>query len=253
MKRIIIFTFFLIFIHTGYLTSADILSQADSLFINGGLINYEQAIDLYKTALKDNPGSYEINWKLARIHRWYAETAHRTGYKNWRDISEKYGRQGMIYGEKAIQLNPQGIEGYSYYGLCVASYTDGVSVITALAHGLKNKLQNSFERSYAMDKNFDMGRIHVALARYWHLVPWPFTDKEASEKLYREYLENHFNDKSNEKNHYLPDEAKLGFAELLIDKGGEKNIEEARQLLNIVIKSGSIYFRDWGIRVLNEL
>ena len=52
----------------------------------------------------------------------------------------------MHYAERAIDLNKKGVQGYFYYGLCVGSYSDGVSILTALREGLKGKTQRALKK-----------------------------------------------------------------------------------------------------------
>jgi hypothetical protein len=77
----------------------------------------------------------------------------------------------MKYGDKAIALNPNGIEGNFWYGLSVGNYSDSVSVITALKEGLKDKTQKSFEKSYQVNKMYNYGGPIKALDRFWFVLP----------------------------------------------------------------------------------
>ena len=70
--------------------------------------------------------------------------AKRDGLENRKEICAEYGKEGMKYGEKAIQLNPGGVEGHYYYGLSVGIYSDGVSVFTALKEGAQGKDTDKF-------------------------------------------------------------------------------------------------------------
>ena len=127
--------------------AADPIVDADKLFDQGGLENYKQAIDLYLKALEENPNSYEANWKCARAHREYGDDARKAKMQDWEDICAEYGKKGMQYAAKAIEIEPDRPDGHYYYGLSVGVYSDGVSILTALGEGLKDKTQTSFEKT----------------------------------------------------------------------------------------------------------
>ena len=51
----------------------------------------------------------------------------------------------MQYAWKPIDLQPDKPDGYYHLGVNVGIYSDGVSIVTALAEGLKNQTRSSFE------------------------------------------------------------------------------------------------------------
>jgi tetratricopeptide (TPR) repeat protein len=235
---------FLVFMFPAVLVTADDLSQADQFYKQGGMENFKRAIELYQKVLETNPDNYEANWKCARAYRQYGDKAKKTRVEGWKDICAEYGKEGMKYGLKAIELEPLKPEGHYYYGLCVGVYSDGVSVLTALSEGLKGKTQESFEKTYELDKMFhDAGPI-LSLGRFWSVLPWPFKDKKKALRYYREYQATpYFADN---------DEAKLFLAELLLNIGGEENEREAKTLLKTAAQSKDAYFRDWANRLLTQ-
>ncbi len=223
----------------------DYLSQADALFEQGGLENYKQSIALYLKALGANPDNFEANWKGARAYREYGEEAKKRNVEGWKKICAKYGKEGMKYAQKAKALQQNKPDGYYYYGLNVGIYSDGVSILTALAEGLKTKTQNGFEKAYELDKMYDDAGPILAIGRFWAVVPWPFKDKKKALKYYREYqATKYFADK---------DEGKIYLAELLLKLKGKDNKEEAKTLLEKVTQSDEKYFRDWANRLLTKI
>ena len=146
MKRITIcvLSITLIAVFSVGATAADYIVEADKFFDRGGLENYKQAIDLYLKALAQSPDSYEANWKCARAHRDYGDSARKAKVQDWEDICAEYGKKGMQYAARAIEIEPQRPDGHYYYGLSVGVYSDGVSILTALGEGLKDKTQSSF-------------------------------------------------------------------------------------------------------------
>jgi tetratricopeptide (TPR) repeat protein len=236
--------FLLIFFPFGVM-AADYLAEADKLFDQGGLDNYQQAVGLYQKALAENPNSYEANWKCARALREYGDTAKTQKTEGWKDICAKYGKEGMQYAQKAIELEPEKPDGHYYYGLNVGIYSDGVSIFTALAEGLKDKTQKSFEKAYALDKMYKEGGPMISLGRFWQVLPWPMYDRKKSLQYYREYQATPYFADNIEVHVYL--------GELLIQIGGDKNKAEAKGYLEKAAKSDDPYFRDWAKELLKKI
>ena len=58
--------------------------------------------------------------------------------------------------------------------MSVVIYSNGVSIFTALAEGLKGKIQSSFEKAYELDKMMvDAGPI-LSLGRFWSVLHEPY-------------------------------------------------------------------------------
>jgi tetratricopeptide (TPR) repeat protein len=227
------------------LMAADYVAEADKLFDQGGLEGYQQAIDLYQKALAENPDSYEANWKCARAYREYGDEAKSKKVEGWKEICAKYGKTGMQYAQKAIELEPEKPDGHYYYGLNVGIYADGVSIFTALAEGLKDKTQTSFEKTYEINKMYKKAGPMLSLGRFWAVLPWPMRDRKKSLKYYREYQTTEYFADNAEANVYL--------GELLIQIGGEKNKAEAKGYLEKALESDDPYFRDQAKELMTKL
>ena len=239
-----LFSFF-VFTFSPGLMAEDYITDADVLFKKGGLENYREAISLYLNALKSNPDDYEANWKCARVYREYAEESKKQAMDGWKDICAEYGKKGMRYAEKAREQRPKGTAGHYYYGLNVGIYSDGVSIITALSEGLKGKTQESFEKAYELDKTFDRAGPILALGRFWAVLPWPFRDMAKALRYYREYQSTVYFT-------YKP-EGKIYLAELLLQLDRKSNRVEAKILLEKASQSKDRYFKNWAMRILEEI
>lgn len=221
------------------------LSQADSVYEKGGLENYKASIELYLQAVEQNPEDFEANWKCARAYREYGEEAKKQEVAGWKKICAEYGKAGMQYARKAFELFPDKPDGHYYYGLCVGIYSDGVSILTALAEGLKDKTQSSFEKTYALDKMYDEAGPILALGRFWSVLPWPFRDRQKALRYLREFQETaYFAGK---------DQAKLYLAELLLAIDEDDNRQAAENLLRQAAQSDEKYYRNWAKRLLSEM
>ncbi len=225
----------------------DALAAADELIDKGGLENCKQAYDICMKAVAENPDSYKANWMSAMACREYGNEVKKSEKAGWEDFCKEYGKKGMEFAEKAVQLDPKKPEGHYWYGMNVGIYSDGVSILTALREGLKNKTQSSFEATYNIDKTYDKGGPIVALGRFWQVLPWiAGGDKDKAEKYYREFQKSKF--------YGNPDgvEFNIYFAELLMDS--RKTKKEAKALLLDVPKiSNDPYWNKKAKAMLKDL
>lgn len=229
----------------GAAAAANELAEADRLFAQGGLENYQRSIALYTQAALQDPGSFEAHWKTARAHREYAHAAKKENLADWKKTCAEHGKIGMQYAQKAIDLQPDKPDGHYYYGVNVGIYSDGVSIVTALAEGLKDKTQSSFEKAYALDKSYKQGGPMLSLGRFWSVLPWPMRDRQKGLGYFREYQKAGYFDANIE--------AHLFLSELLIQMGGDENKKEARGYLDKAAQSPDPYFKEWAGRLLAEL
>lgn len=237
--------FLLVMLFPAGLLAADYIAEADKFFDQGGLANYQKAIDLYRKAIAENPDSYEANWKCARAYREYGYAAKSQKVEGWKEVCAKYGKEGMQYAQKAIELDPTKPDGYYYYGISVGVYSDGVSVFTALAEGLKDKTQSSFEKTYQINKMYKNAGPMLSLGRFWAVLPWPMHDRKKSLKYYREYQSTEFFAGNIEAHVYL--------GELLIQLGGDKNKSEAKGYLEKAAQSDDPFFKEKAKELLAKL
>ncbi|MGB9685679.1 MAG: hypothetical protein ACPLYX_04175 [Rectinema subterraneum] len=146
---------------------------------------YENAVKLAAAA----PQDYTLNWQAAQAARKYGDYLVKNEVTGWKQTARAIAKEGMKYGEIAFKLNPTGIEGWYWYGLCVGTYSDCVSVLTALAEGLKGKTQMGFENAYKFDKTYDNGGPILSLGRFWQVLPGiAGQDRKKAEQLFNEYI-----------------------------------------------------------------
>lgn len=226
--------------------TTDLMKEADAMFVykNGTLDIYQKTSDMYKQILEEEPGNFDAAWKCARSLRYYAYTAQQKKVEGWKDICAKYGKEGMAYAQKAIDLKPDLPNGYYFFGLNVGVYADGVSILTALKEGLKDKTQSSFEKVIKLDPDYEKAGAVLGLGRFWAVLPWPMKKKKKALEYYRQYQATDFFGQEPEGMVYIP--------ELLIDLGGKDNKEEARQILS-QFKSDNPYFIQWSHELQSKL
>ncbi|MFO7557439.1 MAG: hypothetical protein R6X10_01300 [Desulfobacterales bacterium] len=254
MKRFLQISLFSIYIFflPSNLMAVSMMIEADKAYDKAyetrNTVEYRKAIQLYKKIAEANPMSYEAQWKYSRVLQAYGYQLQASQIDE-NSLSKIIGlaKIGMRSGQKSIEINPNGVEGYYYYSSSLGLYSDRVSVITAIIEGLKNKAQNALERAYELDKTYDHAGPIQSLARFWAVLPWPLRDTEKALKLYREYIKinNQF---------YERESGPIMFAELLISLGGDKNIAEAKSMLQTVLKiTKEKFYQDWGKRLIEEI
>ena len=221
------------------------LAEADALYAAGGLDNIEASLALYAQARQTMPAHYDTLWKSARAHRDFANRVKQENRSDWKAVCKVQGKMAMNLAEAAIDLASENVEGHYYYGLSVGIYADGVSILTALSEGLKGKTQNSFEKAYALDKQYHHAGPILSLGRFWTILPWPMQDKKRALQYFREFEQTGFLTTSAEGQVY--------FGELLIKLGGKTNKAEARRWLEAAAQSAHPYFADWAERLLKKL
>ena len=242
MKRCFLYVLICILLFSFHFVSMaeDPLIEADALFEKGEITSILESIPFYIKAVEANPNSYEANWKCARAHREYADHALEGEHEGWKDICKEYGKKGMEYAEKAIELEPEKIEGHYYFGLSAGTYSDGVSILKALKEGLKKSTQKAFYKAYELNKMYDIGGPMLAIGRFWHKLPFPLRNKRRAEKYFKEHHK------------YFPDdpEGLVYYAELLIDRRKKK---EAKPLLEKAIMGDEPFYSKLAKEMLEDL
>lgn len=87
---------------------------------------------------------------------------------------------------------------------------------------------------------FEDGGPILAIARFWHQLPFPMKNKKRAQKYFEEYYK------------YFPDDPQglVCFAELLIDR---RKKDEARPLLEKAIAGDEPYYSKWAKELLEKL
>jgi tetratricopeptide (TPR) repeat protein len=154
-----------------------------------GIPQLKASADAAVKAAVAAPSDYAANWMAARACRKYGDEMVSAETADWKNLAKAAARDGMKYGEIATKLNAKGIEGWYWYGLNVGTYSDCVSIISALTEGLKGKTQKSFETAYAIDKMYDNGGPMLSLGRFWQVLPGiAGRDIKKAEQLFNEYV-----------------------------------------------------------------
>lgn len=155
------------------------MQKADALWEGRAVHeNIRKAIPIYTEILDKNPDCYEAAWKLARAYFFLGDLLPET--KELKDRHREMGEKGMFYGKRALELNPEGIEGHYYYGLSLAQYSIGISIVKALLKGLGPEYERQIKKAIEINEAYNYAGPLRAMGRYWYRLPWPKRDLKKS-------------------------------------------------------------------------
>ena len=143
----------------------------------------KKGLEMARKLVKDNPESFDAQWRLSRSAFWFAERAVARGdEKTAKDI----GWEGYQAGLKAIEKNPKGVQGY-YYGVAsLGQYSKGIGIFKALSMDISGKYEDMCGKAIKLNKRYNMGGPLRTYGRYYYKLPWPKRDLEKSTKLLEE-------------------------------------------------------------------
>ena len=137
-----------------------------------------KTIALYQKVLELDPNHFEALWKIARSYFVIGDSLPET--KEFKDSHRELGEKGMTYARRALDINPLAIEGHYYYGLSLAQYSIGISIIKALVKGLGPEYEKHIGKALEINKLYDYAGPLRAMGRYWYMLPWPKRDIDKS-------------------------------------------------------------------------
>jgi len=170
---------------------------------------------LLSQELTADPRSFEANWRLASVYNWEANGT--AG-----DAKADLGKKAWEAGDKAILAKPDDVRGHYQAGTGIGLYSEGISIITALAQGMEGKFRERMQAALRIDKDHLDGAPQVVWGRYFFKLPWPKRDVDQSIKVLEDCIAGH------------PDNwrAKLYLADSLADNG---KTEDARRFVQDVL------------------
>jgi tetratricopeptide (TPR) repeat protein len=172
----------------GALDTALLLHEGDLLWADRAYADKAQAsIAAYMKVLTVEPDNYAACWKIARSYFYLGDKLPETN--ELKDRHRELGEKGMSYAKRALQVNPEGIEGHYYYALSLAQYSIGISIVKALLKGLGPDYERHLEKVLAINKEYDYAGPLRAMGRYWYRLPWPKRDLKKSIYYLKESIE----------------------------------------------------------------
>jgi len=129
--------------------------------------NTALAIAILNQAKSDHPYDYGIRWQLARFIRWQAVDGTAANKAD-------HGRRCWEEAKVAIELQPDGVEGHYWAGVCIGTYGQGVSKARAILEGVPDAFEVAIHTAIEIDSTHDQGGPLRALGRYYTTLPWPY-------------------------------------------------------------------------------
>ncbi|MCR4422351.1 MAG: hypothetical protein GYA61_05565 [Spirochaetales bacterium] len=122
------------------------------------------AYEYYKKLYEQNPNSYEAAWKFARAVHFYTNefiTDSKTKKENF--------TAGKNAAEQATKLNPNGVEGYYYFGVCLGSWGEENGILASLS--AVGPMEKAATKAAEIDPKFNKGAPYMLLGRLYQKVP----------------------------------------------------------------------------------
>jgi len=140
----------------------------------------QQGLEYARMLLRENAGSYDVAWRTARAAFWVAE------HSSDKKVMEATGKEGYEAGLKAIELKPQGIDGYYWASAALGQYATGARILKALFRGLGSKYEELCEKALEINRAHDWAGPLRAYGRYWYSLPAVKRDLDKSKKYLEE-------------------------------------------------------------------
>ena len=160
--------------------TAEVTAKMDDIWLNrsGDTANMREALALADQAWTEGQ-TYDVAWRAARAAFWICDRTEDSA------TDLEFGQKGYQWGEKAMALKADGVEGHYYYACSLGEYSKGMSIVVALTKGLGNKYLAECNKAISLNGRFDHGGPYRALGRYYFEVPWPKYDAAKAEQNYR--------------------------------------------------------------------
>ena len=174
---------------TGAQDFSSLIAQGDAAWEKRGTDadpDNQKALDFYLGATKLAPYSYEAHWKAARSLWWISDQL--LALSDDRERQSALGKRGMALAERAVLIDPTGVEGHLYYAVVALHYAYGVGMINTLKEGIDDDIVRHLFLAYEKDKTFAGGLIPLSLSGLYRRAPWPMRDTEKALAYAREAL-----------------------------------------------------------------
>ena len=194
-----------------------VAQDADALYADrANLASATAASTLWAEALKQDPGTFDAAWKLARVSYWLGSHA---PDKDRRGHLER----GMDAARAAIALEPNRPEGHFWLAANMGTLAESFGMRNGLRY--RGPVKQELETVLKLDPGFMNGSADRVLGRWYFRVPRLFG---GSNKRAEEYLRSSLKyDENSTISHFF-------LAEVLID---EDRRQEARTELQNVIEA----------------
>jgi hypothetical protein len=178
----------------------------------------EKAYQWFKAQHRSSP-SYAAAWKFARAAHYFAS---QNIPEKDADARKLVFEEGKLAAQKARELEPGGVEGHYYFGICLGSWAEANGVLASLF--AVNDLLAAMESAARIDERFEKASPLMTRARLYQKAPgWPLSigDKKRSDADYRRVIELAPDNRVAHRFYaeQLGDEGRKSEARAIIDKG----------------------------------
>ncbi len=193
-----------------------LMKQADGAYAARETVaNAEKALSLYEQVLSTDPQNYDAAWEASRVCKYLGDK-----YEN--DAKVPVLEKGEKFARKAIEINPDKVEGHFWLGVCLGRIGEERGVLNSLF--LVGPIKDEMDKVLAIDPKYD-GAHHVLGVLYRKAPGWPLSSGDINKAEEHALLAVK----------YGPDRIlnHIGLAEVYMAKDRNK---EARQQLLIAIE-----------------
>src|SRR5215471_13679504 len=144
-------------------TGADPIAEADSLFAYGeDRARDRQALSIIERALETHADEYQLLWRAARVYYHVGDDA-AAGEK------QPYFERGIAAGQRAVALQPTGVEGHFWLG---ANY-GGLSEVQGMIQALQmiKYVRAEMETALRLQASYEDGGAYLALGELDRQLP----------------------------------------------------------------------------------
>ncbi|MFH1283303.1 MAG: hypothetical protein ABII27_06525 [bacterium] len=204
---VLIIIYSIINVYSAEINSKNI-KTADDLTLTYIYENINQAIMIYEDIYDNNPDNYELCWKLSRAYNAILDiktnqaiitveglTDTEENKKLWRE----FGKNSFFFSEKALEFNPDGVEGLIWNAISYAYYSSSYGIVKAIFSGAAKKFKKNAKLliDNAPEQMGALGYRHMGI--FYLAAPFPIGSASKAAKymqkalsLDSKYLQNHY-------------------------------------------------------------
>ncbi|MDP8225384.1 MAG: hypothetical protein P9L99_18630 [Candidatus Lernaella stagnicola] len=160
--------------------ASEVTDELDALWAKRGGSGQtgRQGLALAEKAFAEQPG-YDIAWRASRACFWICDRT-----ENGK-IDSEFGLKGKQWGEKAVELNPNGVEGHYFLTICLGEYGKGIGIARALFRGVGGQFEKHGEKAVAINAAYDNAGPLRGMGRYWQKLPALKRDLDKAAQYYK--------------------------------------------------------------------
>jgi tetratricopeptide (TPR) repeat protein len=129
------------------------------------------------------PSDYDLLWRTALWNFWCSDDPKRA-----QDERTKFAKTGWDLGERAVAVNPNGVQGRFFAAASMGNYALGIGIMRALAQRIEGKFTTHLREAERLDPTYAHGGIPLAWGRYYARLPWPKYDEKKAIANYQRAL-----------------------------------------------------------------